>query len=193
MATQAERRATTVAAITHAARSLFAGRGFAATSVDDIVAQAGVAKGAFYHHFSSKDDVFRIVLEEVQQAMSGEVLTAAAAGRNALDRLKRGCRAFLSACCEPAARQIVLLDGPMVIGWEAWREIDARYFGAMTRQGIEDAMADGSLAKRPVEPLVHLLIGAVTEGAMVCARAPEPKASVRKLMGGLEALLDGLR
>jgi AcrR family transcriptional regulator len=192
MATQAERTASTTAAITRAATGLFAERGFAATSVDQIVAKAGVAKGAFYHHFSSKEAVFRAVLEAMQQALSAEVVAGAIKGGDALDRLKRGCRAFLVACCKPAVRRVVLLDGPAVIGWEAWREIDARYFGALTRQALDDAMREGLLGERPLEPLVQLLIGAVTEAAMVCARSPHPKRSVADLMSGLEALLDGL-
>jgi AcrR family transcriptional regulator len=193
MATQAERRASTVSAITHAATALFVDRGFAATSVDQIVAKAGVAKGAFYHHFASKEEVFRAVLEEMQQVLSAEVLAGAMKGSDALDRLKRGCRAFLVAACKPPIRRVVLLDGPAVIGWEAWREIDARYFGAMTRQALEDAMREGQLAQRPVEPLVHLFVGAATEAAMVCARSAQPKRSVGDLMLALEALLDGLR
>ena len=194
MATQAERRASTLSALTRAAKTLFVERGFAATSVDQIVAKAGVAKGAFYHHFASKEDVFRAVLEATQQELSVEVLTRAASGTGQhLDRLKRGCRAFLVACGKPAVRRIVLLDGPAVIGWEAWREMDARYFGAMTRQAIADAMDEGSLARRPLEPLVQLFVAAVTEAAMVCARSPHPKRSVRELMSALEAILDGLR
>ena len=193
MATQAERRATTVTAITRAAKSLFAEHGFDRTSVDDIVAKAGVAKGAFYHHFPSKEQVFTAVLDELQQALSMDVIAAAMPGSDALDRLKRGTRAFLVACCKPAVRRIVLIDGPAVIGWEAWRALDARYFGALTRQAVEDAMTEDLLARRPVEPLVQLLVGAVTEAAMVCARSSEPKRTVSDLMAGLDALLHGLR
>lgn len=193
MPTQAERRASTVGAITRAARNLFSKRGFTEASVDEIVARSGVTKGAFYHHFRSKEELFRGVLEERQQALSAEVLAAAATGGDALERVKRGCHAFLRTCCRPAFRRIVLIDGPKVIGWEAWREIDARYFGAMTRHGLEDAMREGSLQSRRVEPLAQLIVGAVTEAAMVCARSAKPEDTARELMAGLEALLDGLR
>jgi AcrR family transcriptional regulator len=192
MATQAERRASTVGAITHAARKLFTERGFAATPVDEIVTRAGVTKGAFYHHFASKEDVFTAVLEAMQEALVARVLTDAAKGADALARLKRGCRAFLTACTDPAVQRIVLLDGPAVLGWEKWREIDSRYFGALFAQGIRQAMEDGLLARRPIEPLVHLLIGASTEAAMVCARSRTPKKELTQLMRGIEALIDGL-
>jgi AcrR family transcriptional regulator len=193
VATQAERRASTVAAITRAAKELFTQRGFAATPVDEIVTKAGVTKGAFYHHFTSKEDVFASVLEEMQEALVGRVLAGAASGTDALARLKRGCGAFLTACADPAVQRIVLLDGPAVLGWEKWREVDSRYFGALFAQGIRQAIAEGLLAPRPVEPLVQLLIGASTEAAMVCARSRTPRKHRAELMAGLEALLDGLR
>lgn len=193
MATQAERRASTVGAITRAAKTLFAARGFASTPVDEIVTRAGVTKGAFYHHFASKEDVFAAVLQEMQEALVARVLADAASGSDALVRLKRGCRAFLTACTHPAVQRIVLLDGPAVLGWEKWREVDSRYFGALFAQGITQAMEEGLLAERPIEPLVQLLLGASTEAAMVCARAKAPKKQVEQLMAGLEALLDGLR
>ena len=193
MATQAERSASTVGAITRAAKMLFAERGFAGTPVDEIVARAGVTKGAFYHHFASKEDVFAAVLQEMQEALVGRVIADAAKGADALAGLKRGCRAFLTACTDPAVQRIVLLDGPAVLGWEKWREIDSRYFGALFTQGIAQAMEEGLLARRPVEPLVQLLLGASTEAAMVSARAQAPKKQVAQLMAGLEALLDGLR
>jgi AcrR family transcriptional regulator len=193
MPTQAERRASTVGAITRAAKALFAARGFATTPVDEIVTRAGVTKGAFYHHFGSKEDVFAAVLHETQEALVARVLADAAKGTDALDRLKRGCRAFLVACTDPEVQRIVLLDGPAVLGWEKWREIDSRYFGALFAQGLGQAMEERLLARRPVDPLVQLLLGASTEAAMVCARSRTPKKELAALMGGLEALLDGLR
>jgi AcrR family transcriptional regulator len=193
VATQAERRASTVGAITRAAEELFAERGFAGTPVDEIVARAGVTKGAFYHHFTSKEEVFLAVLEGMQAALVGRVIAAATAGGDALARLKRGCRAFLNACTDPAVQRIVLLDGPAVVGWDKWREIDSRHFGALFAQGVAQAMDDGLLARRPIEPLVQLLIGAATEAAMVAARSKTPKKQVGALMAGLESLLDGLR
>ena len=193
MATQAERRASTVGAIMRAAKEFFAERGFAMTPVDEIVTRAGVTKGAFYHHFPSKEDVFQAVLVEMQEALVRRAIAGASAGGDALARLKLGCRAFLRACTDPAVQRIVLLDGPAVLGWERWREIDSRYFGALFAQGIAQAMEDGMLERRPVEPLVQLLLGASTEAAMVCARSPAPKKEVARLMNGLEAILDGLR
>ena len=188
MPTQAERRAATRGALVKAATQLFARKGFAATTVDDLAAAAGVAKGGFYHHFPSKEVLFAEVLDAQQAALAAEVLQAAA-GASVLDGLTRGCRAFLTACTRPAVRRIVLLDGPAVIGWEAWREIDARHFGSLLRQALEAWVAEGVLPPDHVEPMVSLLAGAITEAAMVCARASDPKASVRAQMPALERLL----
>ncbi len=192
MATQAERSAATTAAILAAARKLFAEDGFVATSVDRIVAEAGVAKGAFYHHFDSKEEVFLAVLEEAQSALAVEVVRAAAAGKDPLARVKVGCRAFLAACVKPAVRRIVLLDGPAVAGWDAWREIDSRHFGAMLREGLRAATNEAAIQRRPIEPLVHVLLGAITEAAMVCARAADPNRAVRQMSNELERLIDRL-
>ena len=192
MATQAERTAATRGALLKAATHLFATRGFAATTVDDLAAAAGVAKGGFYHHVRSKEELFAAVLERQQAELVKEVLKAAAKGNGALDALKRGCRAFLVACVRPAVRRIVLVDGPAVIGWEAWRKIDARHFGGLIRQGLEGAAAEGVIQSRRVDALTSLLLGAVTEAAMRCARPAEVRTSLAAFMSELEELLDSL-
>lgn len=194
MPTQDERRAATRNALLRAGRQLFGTRGFAATTVDDLGAAAGVAKGGVYHHFRSKEELFAAVLEAQQAELVGEVVTAAAKGAGAIDALKRGCRAFLLACIKPSVRRIVLIDGPAVIGWQAWREIDARHFGGLIRQGLEAAVAEGALAPRRIDALVSVLLGAVTEAAMVSARTPDASAkqTVAVLMAEIGDLLDGL-
>ncbi len=194
MPTQDERRASTRNALLRAGRQLFGTRGFAATTVDDLGTAAGVAKGGFYHHFQSKEDLFTAVLEAQQAELVTEVIAAAAKGEGAIDALKRGCRAFLVACLKPSVRRIVLLDGPAVIGWHAWREIDARYFGGLIRQGLEAAVAEGVVEARRVDALVSVLLGAVTEAAMVSARTTDASAkqAVAVLMAEIGELLDGL-
>jgi AcrR family transcriptional regulator len=190
---QAERRQNTVNALLEAAQELFSRRGFQDTTVDAIVERAGVAKGALYHHFDSKEQVFAAVFERVQAVLAARVAKGAATGRDALSRLHLANKAFLEACLEPAVQRVILLDGPAQLGWERWRELDAGLFAAALSAGLRAAMDEGSLRRVPVEPLTHLLLGAATEAAMTCARAADPADCVRLQMEGLEALINGLR
>src|SRR5262245_42317013 len=125
MATQEERSETTRAKLLGAAWKLFATRGYAATSIDDIAARAALTKGAFYHHFDDKQSIFRAVFEEAERRLT-EAAAAGAQGPDAWRRFRAGCHAFLEASMDPGVQQIVLRDGPAVLGWETWREIETR-------------------------------------------------------------------
>jgi len=190
---QAERSAATVEALERAARALFSARGFAATSIDDIAARAGVAKGAFYHHFAAKQEIFVRVLDGVQAELAA--LPVPAASRRIADPLERIADAvlrWLLAASEPERKRILLVDGPAVIGWQRWREIDAKYFGAGARVALAAVLGERASA-REVDALAHLLLGAVMEGALVCASAPDARRAAREVTAALRRLLSGLR
>ena len=192
MVSQAERRAGTVRGIEDAARKLFAVRGFTETTIDDIAARAGVAKGAVYHHFSSKEEIFTRVLESIQAELSAAQIPAPSAKpRDPLDMISAGVLRYLLAISEPGIKRILLIDGPSVLGWQKWREMDARYFGALTRAALAMALGD-AVPPREVEPLAHLLMGAIMEAALVCATAEHPKKLAKELSAGIRALLGGL-
>jgi AcrR family transcriptional regulator len=191
MARQEERRAATRGAVLQAAQGLFETKGFAATTIDEIAAAAGVAKGAVYHHFASKDALFEAVFEEVSIGLLHRV--AAVAGQDILEAMVAGSRAYFEACAEPALGRIILKDGPAVLGWERWREIDMRHFGAMIPMALQEAMDAGVIARLPVEPLARLLTGAVTEAAVACAASDEPARTGAEHVRALEAILQGLR
>lgn len=189
----ADRSEATRAALVAAARDVFAERGFADTTVDEVVQRAGVTRGALYHHFASKEDLFRVVYETVERELADRSTVAALAGRTPMSRLQRGIDAFLDACLEPSVQRIALLDGLSVLGWETWHEVGVRYNFGLLVLGLQGAVDEGVVARRPVEPLAHLLQGAVMRAGMVIARAEEPDAA-RKAMGAeLRALLAGLR
>jgi AcrR family transcriptional regulator len=190
VATQDERRAATLAAIKASARRLFASAGFEATSVDDIAAHAGVTKGAFYHYFDSKERVFEEILEAVQSELAAGVREAAAKASSPLDSLDRGVRQFFVDCARRDVRQILLTDGPAVLGWKRWREIDARHFGALLRQSFV-AIRGGELRKNDAA-LIQLLLGACTEAALVCASSKNPQAAARDFIDGLQILVTGV-
>ena len=193
MARQAERREATRGAILEAALRHFGEAGFAAVTVDDIAADAKVAKGAVYHHFASKEALFEAVFERASAELAGQIHGRVGAARDVLARLAEGSRLYFEACAQAPFRQILLTDGPAVLGWDRWREIDTRYFLAMLPEALEAAMQAGLIARQPPEPLAHLLTGAVTEAAVACAASDDPAATGRTYVRALEQLLDGLR
>ncbi|MBS0471172.1 MAG: TetR/AcrR family transcriptional regulator [Proteobacteria bacterium] len=191
MVRQSERSNSTIGAILAAARRLFASDGFDAVSIDLIAARAGVAKGAVYHHFASKEEIFTRVLETVQ----AEIATAPvpAADRriaDPMDAIAAGTLRYLLAATEPGARRILLIDGPAVIGWQKWRAIDDRFFGAGARAALAFALKK---APESIDAEFHLVMGAVMEAALVCATAANPKKAARELSAGLLRMLEGLR
>ena len=192
MATQAERREKTQAAIVKAAQRIFGERGFAAATMDDIAASARVAKGAVYHHFATKEALFEAVFDQVSQELLIEVDRAARNEKDALAAMAKGTQAYFDACAKDATGQIVLHDGPAVLGWERWRAIDSEHFGGKIPRGLKAAMDTGLIARQPIEPLARLLLGAVTEVAIACSGRDLHKAG-HDYARAFQALLDALR
>jgi AcrR family transcriptional regulator len=186
----AERSEATRAALVAAARPLFAERGFAGVGTEEIVRAAGVTRGALYHQFRDKEDLFAAVFELLESELAQR--TAAAAGASGttdpLAELRVGAEAWLDACTEPEIQRIVLLDGPAVLGWERWREIGTRYGRGLVEAVLQAAVDAGRLSPQPIRPLAHVLMGAVDEAALYVATAEDP-AAARVEVG---AVLDGL-
>ena len=175
------------------ARTLFAERGYAAVGTEEIVARANVTRGALYHHFSDKRDLFRAVHEELEQELMAQIGERIAGIEDPWELAVTGVRAFLDACADPALRQIALIDAPAVLGWEEWRAVDARYGLGLVEFGLRNGMDAGVFREQDVTPLAHLLIGAMTEAAMMVANAADPEAARRTVEPSLIALLEGLR
>jgi AcrR family transcriptional regulator len=190
--TQQERTEATTTTLLEAARELFAEDGYAATSLDAVVAKAGVTKGALYHHFSGKRDLFAAVFAGEQLRLSAAIVAAyAREQKDAWRAFEAGCRAFIQACQAPGVQRIFLLDAPAALGWETIRELESGSL-QMMEQGIERAMEAGAIERRPVAPLAHLLFGAVCESAMVVARAPDQDAALDQALAELSRLLRSL-
>src|SRR5436309_2073660 len=177
MPTKAEQSEVTRAALVRAAEDLFAARGFADTPTEAVVQAAGVTRGALYHHFRDKTDLFRAVYESLEQRVIARVEEGVGGLTDPLAVLRRGAEAFLDACLEPAVQRIVLLEGPTVLGWETWRQIDMAYGLGMVTAVLEVAMQTGAIREAPVESLAHILLGGLNEGAMLMASAPDPQAA----------------
>ena len=129
---QAERSEQTRRVLLDVARRLFAEHGYAGTATEQVVRRAGVTRGALYYHFRDKRDLFRAVVEDLQQELLQRIQEEAAAPDDPWERLRAGLHTFLDACQEPAVQRIILLDAPSVLGWAEWRALDARYgFGLL--------------------------------------------------------------
>ena len=165
--TQAQRNETMTAGLVQTAAALFGRAGYAATSLDDVASAAGVTKGAVYHHFESKAQLFRAVFLQAEQQLAESVVAAAAPAASAWEAVRIGCAAFLRACLDPAVRQIILLDGPAVLGWQEVRSIEDDHVAALLRQGLRRAGGTDD-----VEARTHLLLGALCEAGLVLAHDP---------------------
>jgi AcrR family transcriptional regulator len=194
--TQADRSAATRAALVNAARPLFAQQGFAAVGTEAIVRAAGVTRGALYHQFADKTELFAAVVEAVEQDVMAQImrqLGAEAAGDpDPLDELVRGASAWLDACAEPSVQQILLLDAPAVLGWERYREIGTRYSVGVVEAVLTEAVRIGRIADQPVSPLAHIIVGALDEGALMIARADDQATAREQVRDALEQLISGL-
>ena len=191
--TQRERSEATTSELVEVARRLFASDGYAATSLDGVVRGAGVTKGALYHHFGGKRDLFLAVYEREQQRLAQVQFEAFARRKGAWDGFLAATQAFFEASLDPGVQRITLLDAPSVLGWETMREVRGRYSLVQLHQGIEALIHDGHLEPRPVAPLATMLSGAMCEAAMTVARAESPRRATREVLAELRGIMEALR
>jgi AcrR family transcriptional regulator len=191
--TQAERRAATRAALLAAGRSLFAERGYENVSSEEIVAAAGVTRGALYHHFDGKRGLFAAVFEEVEAELIAEFDFTGIDGDDPLRVLLVAVDQFLDLSLEAQVQQIALIDGPSVLGWKTWHEAEKRYGLGLIEAGLTAAIAAGQIAPLPVAELSLMLLGALTEAALQLAGAEDGEAARERAGIALRALLEGLR
>src|SRR5437660_9560242 len=191
---KAEQAEATRAALIAAARALFAERGYAAVGTEEIVRAAGVTRGALYHHFAGKQELFQAVYESVEQQLVEQIAASALAGASdPLEALRAGAQAFLDACEDPAVQRIALVDAPSVLGWEQWRDIGLRYGLGLVQATVQAAIDAGQIDPQPVAPLAHLLLGAIDEGAMLIARADDGGETRAQVGASVVRFLDALR
>ena len=175
------------------ARELFTEQGFAATSIEDITQQAGAAKGALYHHFTGKHELFRAVYEAVEADAVAAVMAAALAEREPWAGVRAGLSAFLDACLEPAFRRIVVLESVTVLQHEV-REGGIEHVELpMLRTVLTPLTASNHLPGVAVEPLAHVAIGGLYGAALFIARSPNPNAARDQVDAVLDTLIGGLR
>jgi len=188
-----ERARATRDALVQAGLELFAERGYAAVGTEEIVARAKVTRGALYHHFEDKRDLFRAVHDRVEQELVERIGGRMGGVEDPWELMLTGTRAFLDACDEPAVKQIALTDAPSVLGWKEWREVDLRYGLGLMRAALGGAMEAGVLRRVPIEPLSHLMLAALAEAALMIANAEDPKAEREEAEVALVEVIEGLR
>lgn len=192
--THAERSAATRAALVKAARELFSTQGYAGTPREEIVARAGVTRGALQHHFRDKVGLFLAVYEQVEQEVVDAVATAAVqAGDDPVEELQAGCGAYLDAVLDPAVQRICAVDGPAVLASDVRQEIIDRYALGLVRHALEMSIERGQLEPAPVEPLARVLLAGVTAAAEYVATAQDPVAARLDAGRTVELILDRLR
>jgi AcrR family transcriptional regulator len=151
-----------------------------------------VTRGALYHHFASKEDLFRAVYEAVERDLTEQIAAKALSAADPVQALRAGARAFLDACEHPELSTIALIDAPSVLGWEQWREIGIQYGLGLVQATLEAAMAAGLIERQPVRPLAHLLLGSIDEAAMLVARANDKGKTKREVAAAIDRYLDAL-
>ena len=190
---QAARSEATRAVLVSTARRLFAERGYAGVGTEEIVRSAGVTRGALYHHFAGKAELFAAVFEELEREMAERLATRALTRSDPLEALEAGLEMFLHICLEPEVQRIALLDAPSVLGWEAWREIEARHGLGLIELALTNLMEAGRIDPQPVDPLAHAILGSLSEAGLYVARAADVEAARAEMGAVLRRLLRGLR
>jgi AcrR family transcriptional regulator len=173
--TQAERAAETRDALIAAARPLFAAQGFAEAALETIVRAAGVTRGALYHHFADKTELFAAVFEQVEgevAAQMGEAI-AASGQTDPVEVMRLGAGFWLDACSDPEVQRIVLVDAPAVLGWTRWTEIGNRYNVGLVRALLTDAVETGRIPSQPIEATALTILGAMREATLYVALAED--------------------
>jgi AcrR family transcriptional regulator len=189
---RAEKGEATRRRLVETATRLFAERGYEDTPVELVLAEAGVSRGALYHHFASKEALFEAALDATQAGVAVAVRNAARHAADPLGALRAGCAAWLALARDPVVRRIVLLDAPGVVGWQRWREIDLRHSLGAVRASLRAMAGEGRLSPQLVDVHAHVLLAALTEVALLIAQADDVEHATARAEAVVAQLLDGL-
>jgi AcrR family transcriptional regulator len=187
-----EQGAATQEALISAARHLFGTRGYGETSLDAIVAAAGVTKGALYHHFSGKQQLFAAVFEQVKRDLSSQ-LAPALQTQDPWTGIVAACRTYIEIHTPPAVERIVLRDARAVLNPDAWRRVDSQWGAVMFRGAFRRAMNRGAFARLPLNTLAMIVTGALAEACLLVADAENPETARTEAVAVVVRLLEGLR
>ena len=182
----------TRARVIEVATGLFASAGYEATSIETVLGKSGISRGALYHHFEDKAALFEAVLEAMEAQIAAKLRAASVGIADPIAAMRAGGDAWLRLSRDPAVKQIVLIDAPAVLGWQKWREIDARFGFGLIKAGLKNLSKAGRLRMEMIEPLSHVLLASMMELALVVARADKPAVATRQARTALHQLIDRL-
>jgi len=174
------------------ARRLFTQKGYADTSTDEMVRRAKMTKGALYHHFANKLELYRAVVEDMEDEVVERIEAAAAAHLDPQERLRAACGAYLDACLDGNLARVLVIEAPVVLGWKTWCDIAQEYEVATLAKHLAEAVAAGVVREQPLEMTAQVLLGALNTAARVIATAPDPAAARLQVEDTIERLLQGL-
>lgn len=174
------------------ARELFGRHGYDGTSVGAVLEAADAARGALYHHFATKHELFDAVLDREMGLVTAKAVSAAGAIDDPLASLRAGCATWLVVALDPAVQRIILVDAPAVVGWRRWRELDEHHTLGGLRAAITALAADGRVPEAQVDALAHMLLAAVSEAALMIAQADNPEETLADAQAALDTVLDRL-
>lgn len=174
-------------------RELFARHGYGGVSAEEVARAADVTTGAVYHQFGSKRGLFVAVFEAVEADLTAKIAGAAAGAQDPWAGLAAAAGAFIAAATEPDVRQVVLIDGRSVLGWDEWQDVMARYGLGLTRAVVQQMADAGLLRNVPIDAFAATLFGALSELALFVATASDGAAAAAEARDALSALLDSLR
>ena len=184
----------TRAALLDSAVRLFSDKGFAATSLDDVVRDARVTKGALYHHFKGgKTELFEAVFQEVDLRLAERTAAAVPDGAGPWELVDAGLDGYLEACSDPVIRRIMFQEGPVALGWARWRELDGCSARELLAGAVQGLLDSGEIRPQPVELLTRLLFTTLGEAGMSVAEAQDQEAARAEAKALILSLLDGLR
>ena len=173
------------------ARKLFAQKGYADSSTDEVVRRAKVTKGALYHHFSNKLELYRAVVEDMERELVATMAAAAERAGTPQKKLEAACAAYLNACLDSSLTRILVLEAPVVLGWKEWCALAHQHEIAALATYLESVIARSTTGERPLE-MAHVLLGALNTSARVIAQAEDPEKARAQVEGTIDRLLKGL-
>ena len=187
--------ASTKRALVDVAERLFTEHGYTATSLDAIVAGADVTKGALYHHFSGKQAVFEAAFERVESRATTGIVKATEGHKDPWEKAQAGLRAFLAAVQEPAYRQIVISDGPSVLGHERFREQEERSTYAIVDEIVRSVLTadEWDLDEDMLDTFTRIFFGAMSAAGGSVAVSPDPAAAALRVEAAIGFIMAGLQ
>ena len=189
---QQDRSQATKAELIRAGRELFASHGYANVSAEQIVAAAGLTRGALYHHVGDKRGLFVAVIEDVEQENTHEITEAIGAADDQWTSIVLGIGRFLDICQRPDVIQLAMIDAPAVLGWQGWRELEARHGLGMVTEALQGALDSGLLRPAPIPVLAKLVLSSITEAGMIIAHAVDPTTARAQAEQALLLMMTGL-